>query len=610
MIQIKKTILTLALLLTAVTGAWADQLASSYSSNATLNAVTVSASMEVTIATGVTVTINNGLNITSGTLTVKGPGTLVVNGKAGSNGGTNGLKGSTGGNGGVAISGNIIVQGGATVTATGGNGGKGGNGDMDGGNGGNGGVAIAGTLTYKSGTVTANGGSAGSGGWGEDMERYASSGSAGKAFANDVDFTQTTGYSVTNGTSTIGSVLNQRKVVISGGSEPAIPSGPEVAWDEAEKTGTFKMPGGNVTLEPEYYPQATLAFQGLTAAEDAAAKTEAPLAVVADGAVTGGTLMYYVATDKNFSQADAIALAETQWSADIPTAETIDAAGTYIMWYYIKGDAEHSDTDPIPLVVTLLPEPTYAVTFAEGTDPNEWTADPATGVKKGTPVTVTYTGTRKVIGVKAEKKAAAPASNPLDNTTTAWSAGTFAVPAGGLTYSDAITVSGDVTLVLTDGTTLTLNKGISLASGATLTIQGNGTMVVNGTNESTASTVAGTGTLVLTSGTLTARGGNGGSVGVFNYHSHGGNGGNAINGSVIVSGGTLTARGGNGGSVGEASDDCSGGNGGDAISGTLTINGGSTSVNNGSNGSIGEDCEDCTAGTGGKAVAGTVTDNR
>ena len=219
--QLKKTLLTLVALLAVTMGAWADELASSYSSDATLNNVTVSDNMEVTIATGVTVTINNGLNITSGTLTVTGPGTLIVNGAKGTGGGNGGIYGGTGGNGGVAISGNIIVQGGATVTATGGTGGNGGNGDLEGGNGGNGGVAFAGTLTYKSGTVTANGGSGGSGGWGEDMERSASSGSAGKAFANDVDFTQTTGYSVTNGTSTIGSVLNQRKVVISGGSEPA-----------------------------------------------------------------------------------------------------------------------------------------------------------------------------------------------------------------------------------------------------------------------------------------------------------------------------------------------------------------------------------------------------
>jgi len=246
----------------------------------------------------------------------------------------------------------------------------------------------------------------------------------------------------------------------------------------------------------------------------------------------------------------------------------------------------------------------YKVSVKEGTeDATSWTIAPAeattTGVAAGTTVTATYSGTKHVKSVKAVKKA--PAGTPLDNTTTAWTAGTYAVPAGGLTYSAAITVSGDVTLILTEGTTLTLNKGISLASGATLTIQGNGAMVVNGTNNSTASTVAGsTGTLILTSGTLTATGGNGGNINAGSDYSHGGNGGDAINGSVIVSGGTLTARGGNGGSVDNWCDDCSGGNGGDAISGTLTINGGSTSVNDGSNGSIGDMCDNCTAGTGGK----------
>ena len=298
--------------------------------------------------------------------------------------------------------------------------------------------------------------------------------------------------------------------------------------------------------------------------------------------------------------------------------EDYRTAGTI---YRIKVTSAHNTQIKKVLVYFAHTPVPITVRMAEGTeDAANWSiasgnaSVPGTqvleNVMSGSQVTATYNGTtKKVKSVKAVKYVAPP--TPLDNTTTAWTAGTFAVPEGGLTYSDAITVSGDVTLTLTDGTTLTLNKGISLAEGATLTIQGNGTMNVNGTNNSTASTVAGsTGTLILTSGTLTARGGNGGSVGDFNDHSHGGNGGNAINGSVIVSGGTLTARGGNGGSVGEASDDCSGGNGGDAISGTLTINGGSTSVNNGSNGSIGEDCEDCTAGTGGKAVAGTVTDNR
>ena len=420
MIQIKKTILTLALLLTAATGAWADQLASSYSSNATLNAVTVSASMEVTIATGVTVTINNGLNITSGkTLTITGPGTLVVNGAKGNNGGS-GPYGNNGGNGGVAISGNIIVQGGATVTATGGNGGNGGNSDWEtGGNGGNGGNAFAGTLTYKSGTVTANGGSGGTGGSGE--EGGGSSGSAGKAFANEVDFTQTTGYSVTNGTSTIESVLNQTKVVISGGTEPAAASGPEVAWDKDKKTGTFTMPGGNVTLEPEYYPQAALtaaptAINDVPATTDGAIVKAGTVANIGSTETAQGTVMYYV-SQTALDDAALLALAADQWTADVPTAEKL-AQGEAYVYYYVRGndsdtdDENFSDGDILSanaLTVTIAPEPTYAVTFAEGTDPKEWTASPAADVKKGTEVKVTYTGSKKVIGVKAEKKAEAPA---------------------------------------------------------------------------------------------------------------------------------------------------------------------------------------------------------
>ena len=112
-----------------------------------------------------------------------------------------------------------------------------------------------------------------------------------------------------------------------------------------------------------------------------------------------------------------------------------------------------------------MAQTTYKVSVKEGTeDATNWTITPAeattTGVAAGTEVKATYGGTKKVKSVKAVKKA--PAVTTLDNTTTAWTAGSYAVPAGGLTYSAAITVSGDVTLVLTDGTTLTLNKGISL----------------------------------------------------------------------------------------------------------------------------------------------------
>ena len=283
MIQIKKTILTLALLLTAATGARADWTGETYTATATENigAITVNGDATLTINSDVTVTVTGGINVASGTLTVTGPGTLVVTGAKG-NDGASGWKGSNGSNGGVAISGNIIVQGGATVTATGGNGGNGGTGAFVAGNGGNGGVAFAGTLTYKSGTVTANGGSAGSGGYIDDEERYASSGSAGKAFANDVDFTQTTGYSVTNGTSTIGSVLNQTKVVISGGSEPAAATTYTVSLKDGVKdadkwtiTPNPAEEGQTVTLQYN----GRLKVKGVKATSDAAAEATPALSI-------------------------------------------------------------------------------------------------------------------------------------------------------------------------------------------------------------------------------------------------------------------------------------------------------------------------------------------
>ena len=253
-----------------------------------------------------------------------------------------------------------------------------------------------------------------------------------------------------------------------------------------------------------------------------------------------------------------------------------------------------------------------------GTQVTLGTDNKLTPVYEGQTITLTAAAGYKFKSVEVKKAA----TTPLDNATTAWTAGTYAVPTGGLTYSDAITVSGDVTLVLTDGETLTLNKGISLAEGATLTVEGNGTMNVNGTNSSTASTVAGTGTLVLTSGTLNATGGNGQSLTItWDMDSYdditGASGGVAINGNVTVNGGTVTATGGNGGNLNTSeivggSQYNHGGNGGAAISGTVTVNAGGWTATNGSNGTFtpagGEDS--CSAGTGGKAVAGTVTDNR
>ena len=277
--MIKKRFISMLVLLAAVaTGARAQWTGGTYTATATenLGTITVNGDATLTINSDVTVTVTGGINVASGTLTVTGPGTLEVtcgNGNSGYEGGTGGTggtggvaisgniivqggatvtatggtggkggdgndQGGRGGNGGVAISGNIIVQGGATVTATGGTGGTGGNASEQGGYGGNGGNAFAGTLTYKSGTVTANGGSGGSNGSGR---AFGNLGYAGNAFANEVDFTQTNGYIVTNGTIRIGSVLNQIKVVISGGhptGSVSLKEGTDDATNWQGKAGT------------------------------------------------------------------------------------------------------------------------------------------------------------------------------------------------------------------------------------------------------------------------------------------------------------------------------------------------------------------------------------
>ena len=198
----------------------------------------------------------------------------------------------------------------------------------------------------------------------------------------------------------------------------AASSGPKVDGPttvDGKPQWSFTMPGGNVTLEPDYYPQATVAEGAVTAATDVKATTDAPLVTIDETKLTGvKKLMYYVSTDATAPAYDAVG-----WTDVLPTAENYTEAANLNVWYYPVGTDEgddeatatYSDGDicATALTVSLGAAPTYAVTFADDlTEPDKWTASPATGVKKGTEVTVNYTGTKKVIGVKAEKKAAAP----------------------------------------------------------------------------------------------------------------------------------------------------------------------------------------------------------
>ena len=62
-------------------------------------------------------------------------------------------------------------------------------------------------------------------------------------------------------------------------------------------------------------------------------------ALVSGGAADGGTLRYAVTTTNTKPTST------DGFSTDVPTAQTIKASGTVYVWYYVKGDDTHSDSE-------------------------------------------------------------------------------------------------------------------------------------------------------------------------------------------------------------------------------------------------------------------------
>ena len=478
--------------------------------------IAVSGTVNLILRDGTELTASAGITTTNATLNIyaqsTGTGALTATGANGASkiGGSAGI----GGIGvGVSVSGGaggtVNIYGG-TVTATGGNGGLGGGGGAGIGGGGlgwtsNAGSGAGGTVNIYGGAVTATGGTGGnySGGAGAGIGR----GANGYNSSAGADGTLTLGVGVKlyNGTDNTGTVLDDsdsesrnysgsrpKNMFAEGTVVPSAPSGPEVAWDEDKKTGTFTMPGGNVTLEPEYYPQAALtaaptAINDVPATTDGAIVKAGTVKNIGETTTAQGTVMYYVSPTA-LDDAALQALAADKWTADVPTAANL-AQGQAYVYYYVRGNDSDNDEENFSdgdilaanaLTVTIAAEPTYAVTFAEGVNPvppaePEWTASPAAGVKKGQTVTVTYTGTKKVIGVKAEKKAATP-SLSLTNPTVGQVIGSdgknyayASLPTGVTAVAKICYVSGNngLALALTDEGTMNWSTAIETCAAHT-----------------------------------------------------------------------------------------------------------------------------------------------
>ena len=177
-----------------------------------------------------------------------------------------------------------------------------------------------------------------------------------------------------------------------------VTAGTALTPDATRKVWTLdKMPAYDVELEVEYYP-GMLSLGG--------------------DAIEGGTVEVVGLTD------DALPAGfEKDAEGNIYVAEgtTFTVKATPEEGYhFVCWSDDETNTNPereITMGVqdlaftAIFAENEYDITFSEGTNPDpenpEWTATPNPAKTKQT-VTVTYTGSRKVIGVKAEKKAAAP----------------------------------------------------------------------------------------------------------------------------------------------------------------------------------------------------------
>ena len=156
---------------------------------------------------------------------------------------------------------------------------------------------------------------------------------------------------------------------------------------------------------------------------------------------------------------------------------------------------------------------------------------------------------------------------------------------------DIISGTGNVTFQINEGKTLTALCGITIANGATLTVEGPGTLTVFNNIRGTTGEA----------GTSNIENGDGGD---------GGPGLPGVSGSLIVNSGTVNITGGQGGRGGVSCNSGKGGKGGKGgtgVSGSLTVNGGTVNINGGDGGEDANSGSFGESGDKGIALSGTVT---
>ena len=337
--------------------------------------------------------------------------------------------------------------------------------------------------------------------------------------------------------------------------------------------------------------------------------------------VGGGTNNYYIWHVELYNISNQAVINDTNWGADVESthtfSKTINQDGFYklVVTYstddiYLINDSSTTfsgvEDEYVYVGSPVSPEPTNVVCNGRSlTKFEDYTLGYTNSKTPGT-ATVSVIGKSPFHGSISKNYDIIDSSSGISE----WKAGsTIEVTEDYTFWADVhVTGTGNMTLMIADGVTLNVRNGISIADGATLTVEGPGRLIVNNFNKPAA------GETGIDSGThpeMNGQGGNGGD---------GGDGFVGISGMLIVNGSTVNVSGGDGANGGDGGNGGNpwhgyggnggaGGRGGAGISGSLIVNSGTVYVTggkggNGGNGGRGDGVGNGDAGDGGDGGAG------
>ena len=141
-----------------------------------------------------------------------------------------------------------------------------------------------------------------------------------------------------------------------------IPENTEVTL---QYTGRLKVKGVKATSDAAAKEPATVTTAPTGAAVVGVGKTTA---LVSGGVAEGGTMMYAVTTTNTKPTST------DGFSGTVPTAQSITASGTVYVWYYVKGDDTHSDSEiaataiAVPVADIIWDVTNVSELYVSGTD--------------------------------------------------------------------------------------------------------------------------------------------------------------------------------------------------------------------------------------------------